>query len=79
MLEEWGIRYIVDQNNNIDKFTKSSLGLTVTERMKTDNYDLRLFETTVEKKVDCNYICRLEGKVCKEDGFTGLLSLISGL
>ena len=77
LLEEWGIRYIIDQNQSIDEIAKDSLNLTLAGELKTEDYDLRLFETPIEKEVECNYICRLEGKVCKEDGFSGFLKLIS--
>jgi hypothetical protein len=74
-LNEWGIKYMIDQNNTIDDETKSSLKLNLVEEKISENYQFRLFETEVNNKVDCNYVCRLEGKVCKDQGITGFISL----
>ena len=76
-LEEWGVKYLIDQNDMIDDKTKNSLNLSLTTIKESKNYRIRIFETDVEKEVNCNYICRLEGKICEEQGFSGLLSLIN--
>lgn len=75
-LEEWGVKYLIDQNNTIDKKLETSLDLRLTDIKESKNYKIRVFETDVKEEVNCNYICRLEGKVCKEGGFSQLLSLI---
>jgi len=76
-LEEWGIRYLIDQNDTINKKSEISLRLDMMAVEESKNYRIRVFETDVEKEGNCNYICRLEGKLCKEDGFSGLISLIN--
>jgi len=76
-LEEWGIKYLIDQNDTIDKKTELSLNLSLTLIKESKKYRIRVFETDVKKEVNCNYICRLEGKICKDQGFSGLFSLIN--
>jgi len=72
-LRKWGVRYIIDQD---DENELQGLNLKLIDGEESENYDFKLFETTIEEKVECNYICRLDGKLCKEDGFSGLINLI---
>jgi len=75
-LEEWGIKYMIDHNDTIDRKMENNLNLSLITKKESKNYRIRLFETNVKKEVNCNYICRLEGKVCMGQGFEHLLSLI---
>jgi len=75
-LEEWGVKYLVDQNNMIDEKLETGLNLRLSAIKESKDYKIRVFETDVKREVNCNYICRLEGKICKDEGFSRLLSLI---
>ncbi len=75
-LDNWGIRYVIDQENIINDELKSSLNLTMVEDRKFDSISIRLFETGMTKEVDCNFVCLLKGKVCKDDGFGRVVELI---
>ncbi len=76
-LSEWGIRYLIDQNNNITKNIEDELKLKMIKDLKIENVSLRLFETNVINIVDCNFVCTLQGKVCKGQGFSKIQSLIN--
>ena len=76
-LEEWGIKYLIDQNNMIDEKFQSDHGLSLTFSKESDDYTIRIFETDAKKEVNCNYICRLEGKICEDQRFSDLLALIN--
>lgn len=76
-LEEWGVKYLIDQNDMIDKKLETDLNLRLSDIKESEDYRIRIFETDVKKEVNCNYICRLEGKICKDQGFSSLLSLIN--
>jgi hypothetical protein len=75
ILDNWGIRYIIDQNNTLTNKTITSLNLDLVK--KVGNGLIKLFEYKVKNIVDCNFICLLNGKVCKEDGFSKILELIN--
>jgi len=75
--DEWGIRYLIDQNNTITEKIEKSLDLKVIEDLESKNFSMRLFETNVKNLVDCNFVCTLQGKVCKGQGFSKILSLIN--
>ncbi len=76
-LEEWGVKYLIDQNNMIDEKLETSLNLRLRDTKESEDYRIKIFETDVKREVNCNYICRLEGKICKDQGFSSLLSLIN--
>lgn len=76
-LGEWGIQYLIDQNNTITKEMEKSLNLKIIKSLKVKDGSLWLFETNVKNSVDCNFVCSIQGKVCKGEGFRKILSLIN--
>jgi hypothetical protein len=74
-LDGWGIRYIIEQNNTLNDTNIASLNLNLIE--KIENKGIRLFEYKAEAGVDCNFICLLNGKICRGDGFSKILNLIN--
>lgn len=76
-LKSWGVMYIIDQNNTIDKSYESMLNIELIKEEKINNLSFKLFENNgVVDKVDCNFICLLNGVVCKNESFSKLTSLI---
>jgi len=72
-LNEWGIRYIIDENNTIDENLKNSLNLNLFREIKANNISIRIFETkNVGKTFDCNFICALQKEICKGYSFSDI-------
>ena len=77
-LNEWGIRYIIDQKNVLNESLIKSLDLSIKVEMKVGGASLVLYEIQEEvKKTDCNFVCILMGKVCKNANFTEIIPLIN--
>ncbi len=74
-LDEWGVRYIIDQNNTL----KDTANFRIIYEKSYDAFRLRLFDTGIMKKVDCNFVCALRNKVCKNQGFSRVKELIESL
>jgi hypothetical protein len=78
-LNEWGVWYIIDQNNTINNILKNSLNLTVLKEKNVNGISFKLFRTNITNIVDCNFICILRGKVCKDQGFSRIEELINNV
>ena len=77
-LNDWDIRYIIDQENNISDELINSLNLQNLWEKTTENKTFRLFETMGNiSKVDCNFICVFNDKVCKDQSITDVIKLIN--
>jgi hypothetical protein len=77
-LRQWGIRYIIDQENVLNESLIKSLNLTIVLEKNVDKISLRLFEVHGEiSSTDCNFVCILMGKVCKNENFLEIIPLIN--
>jgi len=77
-LNDWGIRYIIDQENDLNDGLVKSLNLSLVLEKNTGGVSMRLFESNGEiKEVDCNFVCILMGKVCKNASFREIIPLIN--
>ncbi len=78
LLKEWGIEYIIDQNNTIDENTKNILDIRLIKEERIVNSYIRLFKTSeTYDRVDCNFVCLLNGTICKGQDFSNVLSLLN--
>jgi 4-amino-4-deoxy-L-arabinose transferase-like glycosyltransferase len=65
-LNNWGIKYIIDQNNTVNENLKNSLNLNLFKEIRKNNVSINVFEVKdIVNKFDCNFICVLQKKVCK--------------
>jgi hypothetical protein len=77
-LHAWGVKYIIDQENILNESLIKLLNLNDTLEKRVGNTSLRLFEVQEEiKKIDCNFVCILLGKVCKNANFSEIIPLIN--
>jgi hypothetical protein len=77
-LQEWGIKYIIDQKNILNKTFIKELNLSIDLEKKVDKTSLTLFEVQGEvNKIDCNFVCIFLGKVCKNESFSEIAPLIN--
>jgi hypothetical protein len=78
LLNEWGVRYIIDQKNNINNELIDKFKLNLIWEKKVNDNNLRLFEIEGNvNKVDCNFVCIFNGKVCKNQNFSDIKSMIN--
>jgi len=77
LLNEWGIRYIIDQEKNISDELINKFKLKLMWEKEVDGKILRLFEVEGKvNKVGCNFVCILNGKVCKNQKISEIESMI---
>jgi hypothetical protein len=77
-LNNWGIKYIIDQENNVSDELIDSLNLQKVWEKTTENQTFRLFEKMGNiSKVDCNFVCAFNDKVCKNQSISDVIKLIN--
>lgn len=75
-LNDMGVKYIIDNNNSIDKTLEKSLGIFLIDEKKNDKTSVKIFERYENvTKIDCNFICNLQKKVCINESFSNILSV----
>ncbi len=78
-LDEWGINYIIDQENSLgDKDFKKNEIKKVFEKT-VNNKTFILYEKNLTKAVKCNFVCILKGELCENDGLSEVIRLISNV
>jgi len=78
MLQEWGVKYVIDQKNVLTESSVASLNLKIILEKNINEDSLKLFEFQEDiNKTDCNFVCILLGKVCKGMQFGDIISLIN--
>jgi len=76
-LSEWGIKYIIDQKGVLNETATKPLKLNKAVERTVGNDSLVLYEFQDEiSKVDCNFVCILMGKICKNESFSEIMPLI---
>jgi hypothetical protein len=77
-LHDWGIRYVIDQENILNETSTKSLNLSVNIERKVNGTSLILYEAQGEvNKIECNFVCILLGKVCENASFSEIIPLIN--
>lgn len=76
-LKEWGVRYVIDQNNTLTKEEMNSLGLKMKKEIKSNDVTFILLENKNSvNKVDCSFVCALGGKLCSNQSLSEVKNLI---
>lgn len=77
-LHDWGIKYIIDQKNILNESSIKSLNLSIVVERGAGETSLVLYEVNGKiNKTDCNFVCILLGKVCKNESFSEIIPLIN--
>ncbi|MBS3052184.1 MAG: glycosyltransferase family 39 protein [Candidatus Aenigmarchaeota archaeon] len=76
LLNDWGIEYIIDQKNNMNK---KELEIEKIFEGRANNEIFILYKNKKFNNIDCNYICILKGELCKNDGLNTVLELIKNI
>ncbi len=75
-IDEMGIQYIIDNNKTLNKDTQKILSLELLYEKGVDSSSIRVFKRDDYISVDCNFICVLDEKVCKNQNLFDIASLI---
>jgi len=77
-LKEWGVKYIIDQENNLTENMVKKMDLKNIWSQEVDEHVLRLLETEIDvKPYNCNYICVLGNMVCENQTLSEIKELIN--